>query len=391
MILSRAQIERLAEIIRQHTTWFAWRVFGEQEISEKDLQRLKHSGKLPMDVSVSSIKYSYVLGKLESLLKEGEYKRLTWEQLQEAARGRYTSIDKYQIDAAELSAHTKFRNLLGDIQDGLYQRMSDATNRVITEGNIRETIADKIRTGVDLSQAYTKVASELVESLKETKRNWERVAATEMHAARQRGIAAAIIQKEDIYADSDGVDSNVAVVHDSDMCEDCRRVYYDPKTGNPKVFRLRELLENEGSNYKRPWRVNAKPVVPPLHPHCFGRLRYVPLGWGWDDNHQFTLLDPSEAYPELIGKSLIDFPEHEHEQLRNRLDSGKDIYTTRIMKERNKYKEGHIHNSPFGKLKVISVKTGQGLHQHPFVSELTTDEKKQISNNPFDLVQLRKL
>lgn len=302
MVLTRAQIEKLAEIIRQHATWFAWRIFGEQEISEKDLQQLKASGKLPMDVSAPSIRYAYVLGKLESLLKEGEYKKLTWAQLQEAAKGRYTAVDKLQIQAAELSAHTQFRNLLDDLRNGLYQRLSQATSQTLSEGSIKETIADKIKTGVDLSQTYSKVANELVDALRETKRNWGRVAATEMHSARQRGVAAAIIQKEDIYADSDGVDSNVAVVHDADMCEDCRRIYYDDKTGNPQIFKLKELLDNEGTNYQRPWRVNAKPCLPPLHPHCYGRLRYVPTGWGWNDHHEFTLLDPAAAYPEVVGK-----------------------------------------------------------------------------------------
>jgi hypothetical protein len=306
MILSRAQIEKLAEIIRQHTTWFAWRIFGEQEISEKDLLQLKSSGRLPMDVSVSSIKYSYVLGKLESVLKEGEFKNLDWEQLKEAATGRYTTVDKLQIQAAELSAHNHFRNLMDDIRNGLYSRLSHATNQVVSEGHVRETIADKIKTGVDLSQSYNKVANELLESLKEAKRDWGRVASTEMHSARQKGIAAAIIQKEDIYSDSEGVDSDVAVAHDSDMCSDCRRIYYDEKTGNPKIFKLKELMENEGTNYKRPWRVNAKPVIPPIHPHCYGRIRYIPRGWNWNDQHEFTLMNPEESYPELFGKSISE-------------------------------------------------------------------------------------
>jgi predicted double-glycine peptidase len=135
-----------------------------------------------------------------------------------------------------------------------------------------------------------------------------------MHSARQRGIAAAIIQKEDIYKYSDGIDSNVAVVHDYDMCDDCRRLYYDPKTGNPKIFKLKELLDNEGSNYRRPWRQNAKPVLPPAHPHCYGRLHYVPAGWGWDDQHEFTLLDPAEAYPEVVKGKILDVPSYRQKE-----------------------------------------------------------------------------
>jgi len=299
MVLSRAQIEKLAEIIRCHTTWLMWRMFGDQEITEKDLHDLKASGKLPMDVNASAIRYAYVLGKLQSLLKEAEFKKLTWKQLQEVATGRYTDVDKLQIKAAELSAQTEFRSLMDDIKNGLYQRLAQATHRTVTEGHVRSTISDKIKTGTDLNQTYRQVARELVEALKEPHRNWERLAATELHTAKQRGVMTAISQKEGIYADSDGIDSDVAIVHDADMCDDCRRIYYDPKTGNPKIFKLKELLENEGTNYQRPWRLHAKPVVPPLHPHCFGRLRYVPPGWGWNDMGRFTLLRPEEAFPEV--------------------------------------------------------------------------------------------
>lgn len=299
MILTREQIEKLAEIIKQHATWFAWRVFGKNEISEEDLLHLKQMGKLPMDVSIESIKYAYVLGKLEAVLKEGEFKNLTWSQLMEAATGRYTDIDKLQIEAAEFSAHNYYRHLADDIKNNLYDRLAQATNQVITESHVKGIIKDKIKMGVDLNQSYQKVARTLVEDLKEPERNWTRVATTELHAARQRGLATAIIQKENIYENSDGVDSNVAITHGDDACDDCRRIYYDSKTGNPKIFKLKELLENEGTNYQRPWRKHAKPVLAPLHPGCVGVVTYVPEGWGWTEDHEFTVLEPEKTYPEF--------------------------------------------------------------------------------------------
>jgi hypothetical protein len=252
-----------------------------------------------MDVQVSSIKYAYVLGRLESLLKENEWKNLSWADLERLAEGKTNStIDQLKIDAAEMSFNTKFRGLADDIKDGLYQRLSQSTSKRITEAAVRGQIKDTVKLGVEMQRSYQEVARNLVNTLKETKRNWVRVAATEMHAAHQNGVVAAILQGDEIYEGASGEDSQVAVVHDADVCADCRRLYIDPKTGHPKIFVLKELLANEGSNYQKPWRQNAGPVVPPLHPHCNGRIRYVPTGWGWNDKGKFTVIDFKAAYPE---------------------------------------------------------------------------------------------
>lgn len=298
-VLTRAQVEKIAGIIEQHTTWFAWRVYGKNAVSKKAIAELKAKGVLPMDVSVQSIKYAYVLGKLEAVLKESEYKNLTWSELEEAARGRYTPVDHLQIDAAEFTTMTQFRRLGDDIKAGLYSSLARTTSKKLSEIQVKGEIKDVVQAGVELSRSYQEVARDLVNQLKEPNRNWTRVAATEMHAARQKGIAIAIIQGEDVYEDAEGEDSFVAVVHDDDACDDCKRIYNDPKTGHPRILRLKELLANEGTNYQRPWRQNAQPVVPPLHPHCYGRLRYIPPGWGWNKDGRFTLLDHKTAYPEV--------------------------------------------------------------------------------------------
>ena len=298
--LTKKQVERLAEIIEQHATWFAWKVFGKTLISDSDLDALKASGTLPMDVRADSIKYAYVLGRLESVLKKNEWKSLTWDQLKSEAEGKLTEIDRLQIEAAELSVYTQFRGLADDIKAGLYERLSGTTQHVITEAFVRNTIKDTIRTGIEVGASYHNVASTLARELKETKRSWTRVAATEMQTARQKGVATAIATGVGIYEDAEGTDSMVFVDHGPTPCEDCDRIYNDPQTGNPKVFRLSDLMANEGTNYIRPWRVNAQPVIPPLHPHCYGRLRYMPPGWGFDDKGQMTLVSPAEAYPGLI-------------------------------------------------------------------------------------------
>jgi hypothetical protein len=306
-ILTRDQIEKLAEIIRKHATWVTWRLLGDKYVSQTDIDRLTKEGVLPMGVQTPMIKHSFVLGRMESLLKEAEWKEFSWDQLVEAATSKHTDLQKMQIEAAELSSHVTLRNLFDDIQRGLYQDLAQATGKAVTESVIKERVAEEIKEGIETRKGYIKVANSLVENLKENKRNWHRVAVTEMHAAKEKGVVSSILSGEGVYRRADGDDSFVAVMPDPDACGECVRLYLDPKTGNPKIFRLSELLENEGTNYNRPWRQNAKPVIPPLHPHCFCRLRYVPPGWGWNEKGRFTVVDPdkySSHLQEKVSKSV---------------------------------------------------------------------------------------
>jgi hypothetical protein len=273
-VLTNEQIEKLAKIIRQHATWLTWRIFGTRYVSEADLSSLKAQGLLPMDTQVDAIKYAFVLGKLEALLKEAEWKGLGWDDLISAAEATHTDVENLQIQASELSAHTVLRGLEDDIRDGLYESLATATQRAIDESHVKEIVKDEVKVGVEMSGNFRKVARELAEKTGEYKRNWHRVAVTEMHAARQNGTVAAILNKVDVYEHAEGEDSQVSVVPDPDACADCRRLYLG-RAGNPRVFKLSELLGNSGSNYVRPWRSNAKPVVPPLHPNSIAAYAAV--------------------------------------------------------------------------------------------------------------------
>lgn len=299
IFLTKEQIAKLAEIIRNHATWLTWKLLGTHYISEVDLQQLKKQGLLPTGVQVESIRYSFVLGELESLLREAQWKNLDWPTLVSAANARQTPVQEMQIEASELTALTQFRGLEQDIQHGLYEALARATQSAIDSSVIKEKIKDTIKIGVEARKNYKQVAKELRETLQETKRNWHRVASTELHSAKQQGVVSSILNGIDVYRHADGADSNVAIVPDPDACDDCKRLYLDPKTGNPRIFKLSEIIANTGTNYIKPWRQNAKPVVPPLHPHCFCRIRYVPPGWGWDAKGKFTLINAEASWASM--------------------------------------------------------------------------------------------
>jgi hypothetical protein len=192
------------------------------------------------------------------------------------------------------------------------------------------------------------VARELAEKTGEYKRNWHRVAVTELHAARQNGTVAAILNKIDVYAYADGEDSQVSVVPEATACADCRRLYLD-KQGNPRIFKLSDLLSNSGTNYIRPWRHNAQAVVPPLHPNCYCRIRYVPGGWGWEDG-KMVLQDPEKVVERArasvkskIGKSIDILKANPHQLLQESkqvaMPSEQDIEETQTPEDVHKIME----------------------------------------------------
>ena len=88
----------------------------------------------------------------------------------------------------------------------------------------------------------------------------------------------------------------------------------------------------------------------------------------------------------------ITFPSVEYSNLIEDLSNGYDILTTRISKEKNKYKLNDILSSDLGYyLEVFAVQTYNSISKHPYISYLNSDQKKEIGNNPFDIVYLRKL
>lgn len=299
MPIPKSKIDRIRRAVRQHVDWFIGRVFGNQFTDDQAHVEAPDSVQgLPTTLT----QMSFVLGKEEAQLREDEWKGYSWDSMAHASE-QVTPEEQAQIDAASFSAYTKFRKLGDDIANGVFDRLVVANNEAVSEAQIRGIIADKIETGVLLSRSHSSVAQELIRTLEDNSRDWYRVAATELHHARQSGVAHAISNKLGIYSNSEGPESKVAVVPAPDACKDCVRLYLE--NGKPRVFQLSELLQNAGTNYIRPWRENALPVVPPLHPNCYCRLRYVPPGWGWDDKKKFTLVDPEKAFPMTKAKDSL--------------------------------------------------------------------------------------
>lgn len=87
----------------------------------------------------------------------------------------------------------------------------------------------------------------------------------------------------------------------------------------------------------------------------------------------------------------LTFPPEEHEALRTRLGAGKSIFTTRILREKGRYLPGMTIKTPFGELRVVSVKEVPCLSEHPFMGELTSKHVRDLTGHEMDLIELKGL
>ena len=86
----------------------------------------------------------------------------------------------------------------------------------------------------------------------------------------------------------------------------------------------------------------------------------------------------------------MSFPAGEHAALRKRLSQGKPIHTTRILRERGKYREGQTVKTPFGPLRITALTSHDDINTHPFRKELTAGWLEELGAHPFDHIQLKR-
>ena len=115
----------------------------------------------------------------------------------------------------------------------------------------------------------------------------------------------------------------------------------------------------------------------------------------WGVTHvptQFRFHVPRHLVPlELHPAPDMPFPAEEHDDMRQRLQQGQPTYTTRIDKERGKYKVGSRYKTPWGDRVTVDQSTPyEDLDSHPFQAELTDSWKQQLAGQPGEVLKLTK-
>jgi len=291
------KMQELKRVVKLHANWLIYATLGESALTKLEVEELKNYGKLPMDESLDLTDTSFFLGRMRAIMKRTEYTKVNYQEAVAKKDGKTSAVENLAIEQARLRAVLSLKTVADTIANKTYASLAQALGKAVSDA-----ITNKVDAS-NLTAAYKKAAQELTSDLanklqSSNKKNWKAAAQTELHAAKISGTAQTIANKIDIYENSDGPDSYVAVIPAKTCCKDCEDHYLDDD-GNPRIFKLSELM-SAGSNTdpgtdhtKRQGKhLNWKTTLPPLHPNCGCQLIYIPPGYGWD-NGKLTLLNKS--------------------------------------------------------------------------------------------------
>lgn len=280
MYLSDRKIKKIRKIIEDHYNILQFIFTGD---GTPDPQIAKQVG-IPLN-DVPMIEQAYILGKLVQTMKKDELSKLTIKQLKRKARmTNLTQQEKYALGYAKERAG-QYMTALGQATDSKarmkiiernknhaidyfeIQRKAKENEITVIQKKTMEAILDQKTKGW--------LKTELINEIGDVKRDWQRVAHTELWNAKLDGEVQTIKQA---YPDSG--QTRVFRRPRQDACKHCLKLHM--KDGKPIVYTLDYLVSNGTNKGKKvsEWL----PVAESVHPNCACTLHVIPDGYDFDDN-----------------------------------------------------------------------------------------------------------
>jgi hypothetical protein len=252
-------LERVREIVRRHHLAALARIAGIDALSQEEQQLVRG-----LDLEgANSYAAAYAMGRLAD--EEGAAE-LTLEELEAQLASLEADYSLHELRAPEIA-----RRLAGQ----LMRKRSEEVTTDVLDAVLSEDFADRVE------QHAETLAAEPLDDLtavieqdtnaKKWSNNWRRSNATEIHSARQQGVA-------DLYRTKHGKDSRVFKQVAPDACPYCVQLHTGPD-GAPRIFRLSELGHSNVGRRKSEWQA----VVGSVHPYCQCELIHIPEGWGFNE------------------------------------------------------------------------------------------------------------
>ena len=269
MLLTDAQLHEIRQIIEDHHNAFVVNVVSPEVVAADVLQRLKDLGMV--DPVIRSSEDAYLLGQVLAAMDNPKVARMDYREFKEYLRKNPVPLSNVEQRAVQIAQHTAAQYAVGlgrkvDLELG---------QTLLTEDlQLAQQMRDTIRTATAEAIARRETAAELKSTLgwetRDWVRDWDRIAITELHNARERGVA-------DKIAKTHGGGARVAKLVMPDACEHCVRLHVGPD-GHPRIFKLSDLEKN-GTNFKKKV-ADWKAVVGSVHPHCFVAGTFVTVEQG---------------------------------------------------------------------------------------------------------------
>lgn len=223
---------------------------------------------------------AYQVGKLEKTLVDIDWNNLDLPEFEKAlSKATMTSAQKKALEFAKVNA--------GQRITALNNTMTTMVTNVLTQQSMSQLqgIQYIIGQGLSTAQSRGEVARILRDFTGDWKRDWNRVAHSEMWEAKLQGEVMSILDNESPLT-QDGGDTIVFKRPAHNACNQCKKHYLESDGVTPKLFRLQDLIAN-GSNVGRK-TADWLPTVGILHPNCMCTLNIMPEGFTFDSMGQIV-------------------------------------------------------------------------------------------------------
>lgn len=266
--ITSAQIDKITQIVKDHMDVIGYITTGAATPSRRLVQKL---GLPPAITNLIATAYQYgklamLRGKDLATMGVAEVNRL----LQDIT---LTKPQQHSIEQVKLKAQQAINTLTQKIVAGV------TTATLNSDLKMWSVVQKVLPAALQHNTPRYQVIQQLREQSGDWKRDWHRVAQTEMWDAKLQGEADAIIQGESPMSDDKG-ETLVYKRPAPDACAKCKQLYLESNGITPRVFKMAELLSN-GTNYGKR-QSDWVPTLGVVHPSCCCTLNIKPKNTHFD-------------------------------------------------------------------------------------------------------------
>ena len=268
--ITAAQIDRITQIIKNHMDVIGYITTG---LSNPPSYLIKKLG-LPLSIT-NLVTTAYQYGKLGVL----QGKNLASMGITEVNRLlqdiTLTKAQQHSVEQVKMKAQQAI--------DSLTQKIITSVTTAALNSDLKmwSVVQKVVPTALHHDTPRYQVIQQLREQSGDWKRDWHRVAQTEMWDAKLQGEAEAIVNGESPLSDDKG-DTMVYKRPAPDACAKCKQLYLENDGVTPRVFKMSHLLSNGTNNGKK--QSDWVPTLGVIHPNCTCSLNIMTKNTQFDKN-----------------------------------------------------------------------------------------------------------
>lgn len=273
-IFDDAKLDAIRNIIRRHHLAAVARVAGTDALTADEQQLIAGMG---VEQAGEIFEDAYLFGQMTTGLELAQAQSISYADFRTALTEgpQQYVLGEFQqraVLAAKRQAAQYIRNLAQRVDHDVGSTMFEAEE----EQRQREMIAGEVASALETQKQAATLAAKLRKRTGDYRKDWDKVAVTELHNARQHGIADSLRERH-----GGGVRVFKQIMPDA--CVYCQRLHTGPD-GTPRIFKLADLELTNIGRRKAEWTA----VVGAVHPHCQCETIYIPDGWGFDEDGNLT-------------------------------------------------------------------------------------------------------